>query len=90
MVEGRQDVLVFTTPELTAPLEITGRISAKLWISSSARDTDFTAKLCDVYPDGRSMLIADGILRTRFRESFRTEKMLEPNQENVDQEVAAN
>jgi uncharacterized protein len=78
--EGRQDVLVFTTSELTTPLEITGPISVKLWISSSARDTDFTAKLCDVYPDGRSMLVTDGILRTRFRESFRTEKMLEPNQ----------
>ena len=78
-IEARSDVLVFTTAELTAPLEVTGRIRAKLWISSTAPDTDFTVKLCDVYPDGRSMLVTDGILRTRFRESFRAEKMLEPN-----------
>jgi predicted acyl esterase len=78
-VEGRQDVLVFSSPVLTEPLEVTGRICAKLWISSSAPDTDFTAKLSDVYPDGRSMIVTDGILRTRFRESFQEEKMMEPN-----------
>jgi len=79
-VEARPDVLVFTSEELKAPVEVTGRILARLWITSSAPDTDFTVKLCDVYPDGRSMLVTDGILRTRFRESFQSEKMLEPGE----------
>jgi uncharacterized protein len=78
-VEDRKDVLLFTTPVLGNPIEVTGRIKTKLWISSSAPDTDFTVKLCDVYPDGRSMLVTDGILRTRFRESSRTEHLLEHN-----------
>jgi predicted acyl esterase len=77
-IESRPDVLVFTGDELTGPLEVTGRITVKLWIASSARDTDFTAKLCDVYPDGRSMLVTDGIRRARFRNSFRKEEFLEP------------
>jgi uncharacterized protein len=50
---------------------VTGRVTAKLWISSNAPDTDFTAKLCDVFPDGRSLNICDGILRARFRKSKR-------------------
>ncbi len=75
-IEGRKDVLLFTTPVLREPLEVTGRIKAVLWISSSAPDTDFTAKLCDVYPDGRSMLVTDGILRARYRESFRNERWM--------------
>jgi predicted acyl esterase len=79
-VEKRPDVLVFTSDVLPAPLEVTGRIKAKLWVSSSAKDTDFTAKLCDVYPDGRSMLVADGILRARYRKSFREEHLLKPRQ----------
>lgn len=77
-VEKRPDVLTFTSEPLEDFLEITGKIRAKLWVSSSARDTDFTARLCDVYPDGRSMLIVDGILRARFRESFSKDKLLEP------------
>ncbi len=77
-VENRPDVLLFTTPVLTEPVEVTGRVTAKLWVSSSCTDTDFTAKLCDVYPDGRSMLVIDGIRRARYRESFRHPKLLEP------------
>lgn len=67
-VETRDDVLIFQTPVLTSPLAITGRVSAKLWIASSAVDTDFAVKVTDVYPDGRSILILDGIARTRYRE----------------------
>src|SRR5262249_60045225 len=63
-----------------APLEVTGRISARLYVSSDCRDTDFTVKLTDVYPDGRSMLVTDGIIRARFRESFDREKLLEPGE----------
>jgi uncharacterized protein len=77
-VEGRPDVLVFTTPVLTQPVEVTGRITVKLWAGSSCRDTDFTGKLCDVYPDGRSMLVQDGIVRARYRESLSDPSLIEP------------
>ncbi len=80
VVERRDDVLVFTTAPLEEPLEVTGQIFAKLWVSSDCPDTDFTAKLTDVYPDGRSMLICDGILRMRFRNSFEAEEMMEPGE----------
>ncbi|HVJ82698.1 MAG TPA: CocE/NonD family hydrolase [Planctomycetia bacterium] len=77
-VENRPDVLLFTTDELKEPIEATGRISAKLFVSSDCPDTDFTVKLSDVYPDGRSMLVTDGILRARYHKSFETESFLEP------------
>jgi putative CocE/NonD family hydrolase len=57
---------------------VTGRITAKLFVSSDCPDTDFTVKLCDVYPDGRSMLVTDGILRARYHKSFEAESLLEP------------
>jgi len=77
-VENRPDVLLFDSPTLTKPLEVTGRIKAKLWVSSTAPDTDFTAKLTDVYPDGRSMIVLDGIRRMRHRTSFKTTDLMEP------------
>jgi predicted acyl esterase len=77
-VESQSDVLVFSTDALTNPVEVTGRVSAKLYVSSDCPDTDFTVKLTDVYPDGRSMLVTDGILRARFRESLAREELLEP------------
>ena len=77
-VEKRPDVLLFTTDELKEPIEVTGRITAKLFVSSDCPDTDFTVKLCDVYPDGRSMLVTDGILRARYHKSFEKESLLEP------------
>jgi predicted acyl esterase len=79
-VEERPDVLVFTSDVLEAPLELTGRIRARLYVSSNCPDTDFAVKLTDVYPDGRSMLVTDGIIRARFRESFEKEKLLEPGE----------
>jgi putative CocE/NonD family hydrolase len=66
-IENREDVLVFTSSVLRKPVGITGHIYANLFVSSDCVDTDFTVKLCDVYPDGRSMLITDGILRMRNR-----------------------
>jgi uncharacterized protein len=66
-VESRDDVIVFTGPVLTEPYEATGPIKAHLFVSSDCLDTDFTVKLTDVYPDGRSMIITDGILRMRNR-----------------------
>jgi predicted acyl esterase len=77
-VEDRPDVLLFSSQELKEPLEVTGRITAKLFVSSDCPDTDFTVKLCDVYPDGRSMLVTDGILRARYHRSFEKESFLEP------------
>jgi hypothetical protein len=78
-VESRPDVLVFTTPVLAQPIEIAGKITAKLWVSSSAKDTDFMVKLTDVYPDGRSMLVCDGALRVRHRYSLWQENFMTPD-----------
>jgi putative CocE/NonD family hydrolase len=69
-VEMRNDVLVYTTPALKKGVEITGPITVVLYISSSAKDTDFTAKLVDVYPDGTAYNIQQGIFRARYREGF--------------------
>jgi predicted acyl esterase len=74
--EDRDDVLVFTTEVLTEPVEATGRIKVKLWVTSTCPDTDFTAKLTDVYPDGRSMLVLDGIVSARYRESMTDPKLM--------------
>ena len=68
IVEERPDVLVFTTAVLGAPIEVTGRVRAQVWISVDAADTDFIARLCDVYPDGRSFNLCEGAIRARFRE----------------------
>lgn len=77
-VEGRPDVLLFTSRELKRPVEITGPVKVRLWASSTATDTDFTAKLCDVYPDGRSMIVLDGIIRARHRNSMEKSELMEP------------
>jgi putative CocE/NonD family hydrolase len=77
-VEERPDVLVYTTDVLTEPVEVTGPISVTLWVASSARDTDFTAKLVDVFEDGSARLLTDGILRARHRKSSRTLEPLVP------------
>jgi putative CocE/NonD family hydrolase len=79
-VEKRDDVLCYTTAPLERPVEVTGPIQLHLSISSSARDTDFTAKLIDVYPDGRAELISDGILRARYRESFTHPVLMQPGE----------
>lgn len=76
--ENRSDVLVFTSPVLSAPYEATGPIKARLYVSSNCTDTDFTVKLTDVYPDGRSMLITDGILRMRDRNGTDHWELMEP------------
>jgi uncharacterized protein len=82
----RPDVLVYQTEPLAEPVEVTGRATVVLSVSSSARDTDFTAKLVDVhppnedYPDGYDMLICDSIIRCRFREGFDREVFMEPGE----------
>jgi len=79
-VESRPDVLLFTTPELVAPLQIVGQVRVKLWASSDRLDTDFTAKLTDLYPDGRSMIFADGMVKARYRNTLLEQELLTPGQ----------
>ena len=79
-VESRQDVLVYTGDPLEAPLEVTGPLKVVLYASSSAIDTDFTAKLVDVRPDGYAQNIADGILRARYRESLSNPSLMTPGE----------
>lgn len=69
-VESRNDIAIFTTATLTDTLVLKGSSKAHLFISSDRKDTDFVIRLTDVYPDGRSMLITDGIHRMRFRDGF--------------------
>ena len=70
--EGRTDLLKFTTDPLTEPMEITGRVTVRLFVSTDAPDTDFTAKLVDVFPPGddREVLMLDNIQRVKLRDSF--------------------
>jgi uncharacterized protein len=83
----RPDVLVYQTEPLAEPLEVTGRAVVHLRVSSSAIDTDFTAKLIDVYPpnedypEGYDMLINDSIIRCRYRNGFEQEELMEPGTE---------
>ena len=78
----RDDVLSFVTPVLTTPLRMEGFVRGQLYVTSNRPDTDFTLKLIDVYPDGREMLVTDGIRRVRFREGYRQEevKLLQPGE----------
>jgi len=80
----RDDVLVFQTEPLREDVEVTGPLVVTLWVSSDCPDTDFTAKLIDVYPpnedypDGFAMNLTDGIIRCRYRDSWETPSMMEP------------
>lgn len=82
----RRDVLVFRTPPLASDVEVTGPVTVELWISSTAPDTDFTAKLIDEippnpdYPLGFDLNLGDSILRTRYRESLSTPKLMNPGE----------
>lgn len=77
-VERRDDVLVYSSAPLEADLEVTGPVSARLFVSTSARDTDFTVKLVDVHPDGRALNICDGIVVGRRREFLEKPSLLTP------------
>ncbi len=76
-METRQDILVYTTEPLEAGIEVTGFIESKLYISSDAKDTDFTIKLIDVYPDGRAYNLDETIQRVRYREGYDREVFME-------------
>ena len=79
-IEGRADVLVYTSDYLEEEVEVIGPVKLVLHASSSAVDTDFVAKLVDVYPDGRSINVAEGILRARYRNGLSAPELLEPGQ----------
>ena len=78
VIERRDDVLVYTSDALEESLEVTGPLEVVLYASSSAPDTDFTARLVDVYPNGQAIVMAEGILRARFRNGYESEELLEP------------
>ena len=71
-------MLVYTSELLESDLEVTGNIVVKLYASSDCIDTDFTAKLVDVYPNGSAINLCDGIIRARYRESTVHQKTIEP------------
>jgi putative CocE/NonD family hydrolase len=77
-LQDRPDVLSFATPPFEAPVDVIGSVRAVLWVSSDARDTDFTAKLMDVYPDGYAMILVDGQIRARYRKSFAKPELMKP------------
>jgi len=79
-IEMRDDVLVFTSAVLEEGIEVTGPLEVVLQVSSSALDTDFTAKLVDVYPDGRAFNIQEGALRMRYREGLAKKVLMNPGE----------
>ena len=79
-LEKRGDILCYTTPELGEDIEVTGPLVFHLFAATSARDTDFTATLLDVHPDGRSINVADGVIRARFRKSIFEPELVTPGE----------
>ena len=78
-VEYRNDVLVYSSDVLDQSLFVAGEIQATLWAATSARDTDFTVKLCDVHADGTSINLYEGVIRGRYRQGLDQEVLLEPD-----------
>ncbi|MEX1228959.1 MAG: CocE/NonD family hydrolase [Planctomycetaceae bacterium] len=76
--EEQAEVRTFTTDVLTAPVEWTGKVTAELYIESTAKDSDFIVRVTDVYPDGRSILIIDYVRRGRYRKGYDVEVFFEP------------
>jgi putative CocE/NonD family hydrolase len=75
-IEEREDVLVYTTEPLTEAIEVTGPVKVKLWASTDAKDTDFTAKLVDTAPDGRAIILTEGIVNAKYRKGNHPQKEL--------------
>jgi putative CocE/NonD family hydrolase len=82
VLEAREDVLSYTTDALDADLEVIGPVDVVLYAASSARDTDFFVRVCDVYPDGRSIFLTEGLIRARYRGSNEGDstELLEPGE----------
>lgn len=81
--QQRDDILVFDTPVFDSPLALVGEIAAVIYASSDAVDFDLCAKLLDVYPDGRAIYLADGIIRARFRHGMQQAVKVAANEVNV-------
>ncbi len=79
-VQGRNDLLVYTSEPAAKDMEVSGRIICTLFAASSAKDTDFTAKLIDVHPNGYAQLLREGIVRGRYRNSFKKQELLAPGE----------
>ena len=79
-VEARDDVLVFTTPMFSRDVEVTGPVTLELYAKSSAADTDFTAKLVDVWPEGFAQDLTEGIIRARYRDSQEKIVLMNPGE----------
>lgn len=79
-IEKRNDVLTYSTDVLTTNIVVRGAIVVKFFVSSDRTDTDFGVRLCDVYPDGRSVIITDAMKRLRFRGGYETEELATPDQ----------
>jgi len=79
-VESRSDVLVYTTPAFQEEFEVTGPVTLELYVTSSAVDTDFTAKLVDVWPNGFAQNLTEGILRMRYRKSQEKAELMKPGE----------
>ncbi len=79
-VENRDDVLVYSTRELERDVEVTGPVKLELWAKSSTVDTDFTAKLVDVWPDGFAQNLTEGILRVKYRNSQEKPELMTPGE----------
>lgn len=77
-VEERDDVLIYTSEPLSEPLEVTGSIEATIYAATDGHDTDFTAKLVVLTPDGKALNLCDGVLRARYRHSLSRPELLEP------------
>jgi putative CocE/NonD family hydrolase len=80
-LEQRQDILVYTTERLNSPLTILGPVSLVLYAATDARDTDFIARILDVYPDGRIIKpqAYDGVIRARYRKGYNKTELTTPN-----------
>jgi uncharacterized protein len=79
-IERRDDILCYSTPVLQEDAEISGPLELHIWASTTVKDTDFTAKLIDVYPDGRAFNVASGFIRARYRHSCYSEEFVIPGE----------
>ena len=80
VVENRSDALLFTTEALQQEIAIDGPVTVRLFVSSDKTDSDISVRFCDVYPDGRSMIMTDGIRRLRLRNTYERDELLTPGQ----------
>ena len=79
-IELRNDVLVYSTPPLAEDVEVTGPVVLRLYASTDRTDTDFTGKLIDVHPNGFAQILTEGIIRGRYRNSFKQTTLLTPGE----------